>query len=240
MEARAEDLTNLLQLQQVDIELLRTRKQYDALPQRAQIQGIDQKLADIEAKRAQVESLKKDADRRLFLIQDEDERLAARQQDTQERIDGSKADYRSVEALTKDLSGIMKRRATLEEEHDEATERVDHVNRVLDQVNSALNTLLSQKKSLSATLEEEGGVLTRVMAQLEEKRDGFRKKLPDDLLKLYDKAAARSAGIGVAKLEAERCGACRSEIAEGRLLQVKSEAPLSSCPVCKRLLVVAE
>ena len=134
----------------------------------------------------------------------------------------------------------MKRRATLEENHGEATERVDHVNRVLAQIDSALSTLASQKESLSAALEKEGGALSRTMVQLEEKRDGFRKKLPDDLLKLYDKAAARSAGVGVAKLVDARCGACRSEIAEGRLLQVKAEAPLSSCPACNRLLVVAE
>ena len=40
-------------------------------------------------------------------------------------------------------------------------------------------------------------------------------------------------------LDGNRCGACRTVIDGGRLIDLRNQAPLGMCPSCKRLLVIA-
>ncbi|MFR8300535.1 MAG: C4-type zinc ribbon domain-containing protein [Gordonibacter urolithinfaciens] len=44
--------------------------------------------------------------------------------------------------------------------------------------------------------------------------------------------------MAVGLLTEGRCGVCRTVIDGGRLIDLKAEAPLGTCPHCKRLLVV--
>ena len=63
--------------------------------------------------------------------------------------------------------------------------------------------------------------------------------LPGELADRYERAAKHCGGVAVAILNENACGACRVPIDAGRLASIKREAPLSMCPHCKRLLVVA-
>ena len=59
-----------------------------------------------------------------------------------------------------------------------------------------------------------------------------------ELRDTYHRTAARTGGVAVGLLTEGRCGVCRTVIDGGRLIDLKAEAPLGTCPHCKRLLVV--
>ena len=49
----------------------------------------------------------------------------------------------------------------------------------------------------------------------------------------------KAGGVAIGVLDDSRCGVCRMPIESGRLIDLRSQAPLGICPACKRLLVIA-
>lgn len=240
MKADMKDLATLLSMQHIDMELIRAKKKLAELPQRAQILEIRKKKQAVEEKQAKIAAMRKEADLVAARIKDEDERLAGRQRETQEKIEESRGDYRSVEALTKDMGGITKRRETLEEDLAEARGKLAQIEGVQSQITAALEKIVVQENAYVSSFQKEGGGLNAGIAGAEKQRSELAASLPAELLAEYEKIARKSGGIALARLANGSCSVCRATITEGKLLQVQAEAPLSTCPACKRMLVVGE
>lgn len=239
MQASRDDLAALLQLQQIDLEAMRQTKQLEELPQRATILATRQKRETVEAKRAQVATLRKEAVRKLTRITDEDASLAKKETGVQAAIEAAHGDFRNAEARTKELAGIAKRRASLADDHDAAAEELAKVEGLEGQIERMLAELDSQEQAAVTSFQREGGALKAGIAQLQAQRAAIAAELSPELLSLYEKAAARSGGVAVGRLDGNRCGACRAPIDGGRLIDLKAQAPLGTCPACKRLLIIA-
>lgn len=238
MKADSSALAALLHLQQIDIDVMRTQKKLDELPQREVILALRKKRAEIEPKKAQVEEMRLATDREFTKINDEDARLVEKQKAVQEKIDTAQGDYRSVDSLTKELGGIAKRRNTLEGDLAALTERIEQISAVQDQVADALRRLDEQEAGVIAEFQKEGGALTHDLARLQKTREAQVEHVGEELYSLYEKKSKKGGGIGVARLKEGACSVCRNRIDEGKLLQIRGEAPLSECPSCKRMLVV--
>lgn len=239
MRATIEQMTTLLQMQQIDLELLKRKKELEALPQRATILATRQKKRAIEQKKDQVAKLRATAEAKAAKLEDEDASLAEKQRNVQQSIDEQRGDYRSVEVRTKELNGFAKRRNVLEEELGKVGEDLAKIEGVQNQVMSALDGLEKQEATAIASFQQEGGNLQAGIARLTAERSSLESSLPDELREAYQQTAARTGGVAVGRLMDGRCGVCRNVIDGGRLIDLKTQAPLGTCPHCKRLLVVA-
>jgi len=238
MQATNQEVGYLLQIQHIDLEKLRTQKKLDDLPQRRQIREARKKKASVEEKQAQVLTMKKDLDAQFAKLSDEDERLAQKQTEVQEKIDSVKGDYRSVESFSKELNGFAKRRLTLEKEMEEIGAQSNQIQEVLHQVESALQQIAKQEQTLIAIFQKEGGDMTKTIAVLEQQRQELVKQIQPELLAEYEKLAERNGGIGITRLKDSQCSVCKTVLPEGRVLQIKEQGILGNCPQCKRLMVV--
>ncbi len=240
MQATTEELTTLLQMQYIDLELLKQKKQLEELPQRAAILAARQRKSSIEQKRDQVVALREQAEAKVTKLEDEDRGLAEKQQRVQDTIAEVRGDYRSVEAHTKELNGFAKRRTTLEEELAKLGEDLDKIEDVQRQVSSALAEVQKQEADSIASFQQEGGALQSSIAQMTAQRESMASSLSSNLRDVYEQTAARTGGVAIGRLVNGCCGVCRIAIDEGHLIDLKTQAPLGVCPQCKRLLVVAE
>jgi uncharacterized protein len=59
-----------------------------------------------------------------------------------------------------------------------------------------------------------------------------------ELLARYEAAAARAGGTGVGKLDDNACTACRIQMSRADVGELLAGPPLTTCPQCRRLLVV--
>lgn len=239
MQATTEDISTLIKLQQADFALLKARKQFDELPQREQIRVARAKREEVLKKKAQADELKGKAAAALKKLEDEDASLVDKQHQVQQLIDEAKGDYRNVESRTKELNGIAKRRGTLEDELVAKAEELEKVEAVVAQIERALEVLREQEEKATASFQKEGGALKATLMRLESDRAALAASLPQELASAYERAAKHCGGVAVAVLNGDACGACRMPIDAGRLASIKREAPLSTCPHCKRMLVVA-
>lgn len=238
MEATPEQISLLQQLQEHDRRRLRAKLALENLPQPAKIAAVRSKREAVQAKFDQIETLRQRQDEALEHIGDEDAQLVERQKETQAKIDELQGDYRSVNSLTRDLEGIAKRRETLEFESTNIMGKLDEISVLASKVAAALEQLSAQEAKLSDSYGEKAVELKRIMEDEGQAALRVASDLPRNLLAWYRDAARLHGGIGIALLEEGRCGACRNVIEKNRLLQIRREAPLSTCPHCGRILIV--
>ena len=238
MQATTDDLTNLLRMQQIDLDLMKAKKKLDELPQRATILAARQKKRTIEQKREQVAEMRARAEGMAAKLEAEDAELAEKQRRVQEAIDGSLGNYRNVEAHTKELNGFAKRRNALEVELTRLGEELAKIEGVQSQVSQALAEVDKQEAAAIVSFQREGGALQAEIARMSADREGMSAELSPELRDTYNRTASRTGGVAVGLLTEGRCGVCRTVIDGGRLIDLKAEAPLGTCPHCKRLLVV--
>ena len=238
MQATTDDLTNLLRMQQIDLDLMKAKKKLEELPQRAPILAARQKKRTIEQKRDQVAEMRARAEGMAAKLEAEDAELAEKQRRVQEAIDGSLGNYRNVEAHTKELNGFAKRRNALEVELTRLGEELAKIEGVQSQVSQALAEVDKQEAAAIVSFQREGGALQAEIARMSADREGMSAELSPELRDTYNRTASRTGGVAVGLLTEGRCGVCRTVIDGGRLIDLKAEAPLGTCPHCKRLLVV--
>ena len=239
MQASRDDLAALLQLQQIDLEVMRQTKQLEELPQRATILSVRQKRETVEAKRSQVAALRKEAVRKLTRITDEDASLAKKEAGVQAAIEAAHGDFRNAEARTKELAGIVRRRGTIAEDRAAIQAELDKIGAMEAQIALAVEEISAKEQQAIDSFQKQGGELKLAIAKLEAARGPVEAKVDDDLARAYDRIVARSGGVAIGVLDDSRCGVCRMPIESGRLIDLRSQAPLGICPACKRLLVIA-
>ena len=238
MDITHDDIVALIQLQQLDLELMRQRKELDELPQRAVILEARQKKAAIAEKRAKVAGLKRDVSRKVTRINDEDSSLAKKQQGTEAAIAAAKGEYRNVEARTKELASITRRREDIASDLDKVLEELAKIEDLEAQIALALEDVDAREQAAVASFKEQGGALKLAIMKQEAERERMVAGLGKQVVSAYQKAAARSGGVAIGRLDGARCGVCRTGIEGGRLIELKAQAPLGTCPNCKRLLII--
>ena len=238
MFAESKDLEILLDIQRIDLTILQAKKRRAELPQRIKVMMIRKKREEIQSKLNQVLELKKRADAELTTVEDEDRMLEEKQQRAQEIINASGSDYRKVESHSKEMAGMAKRRDTLAEKMIALNEQIDKIDGIRHQLEQAIAASQAEESSLRAAFEEEDNALIDIAKRGTEQKAELMRQLPEELAALYEKTAAKLNGVGVGKLDGDRCSVCRTTLEGGRLIDLRSNAPLGTCPNCKRLLVV--
>ncbi|MCI9261654.1 zinc ribbon domain-containing protein [uncultured Adlercreutzia sp.] len=238
MEATREDIDSLFELQRIDLEIMRRTKELDELPQRGIIVAAREKRGAIEAQSAKVAEVKRATSRKITRIDDEDASLAKKEAGVQAAIDAAHGDFRNVEARTKELAGIVRRRGTLAEDRAAVQAELDKIGNIEAQITLALEEVSAKEQEAIDSFQKQGGDLKLAIAKLEASRNQLVGKIDAELVKAYDRTSARAGGVAIGALDGNRCGVCRVTIDSGRLIDLRAQAPLGTCPSCKRLLII--
>lgn len=238
MDASQVQIESLIKLRNLDREIALARRDFNELPQRAKILEKRNQISQLSQKKAQVQEMLDACEDQLTRIAQEDETLAAKEKVTQAKLDASRADYRSVESLSRDLNGIVKRRGALSEELDKTEAKLVRVKPVMDQVAAALEGLETQEARLVESFKSEGGELQQRINAATKARESFVADLGPELSRAYEEALERCGGVALSVLSEGSCSACRNSFEAGKLAQLKAEAPLATCPSCHRILLI--
>lgn len=238
MQATPSDLAALLEVQQIDLSIMQLNKQLDELPQRERILAARTKLEAIRAKLAQAEILRKEVSKKLTRIDDEDASLIKKENGVQAAIEAGGGDFRNVEARTKELEGICRRRATLEESRQTVRAELDKLSGLEDSANKAIDEVSAVEKDQIASFQKEGGDIKARIAEGMRKREALFAQMTPEIAEEYAKTAERLGSVAVGELDGAKCGVCRATIDSGRLIELKAHAPIGVCPNCKRMLII--
>lgn len=134
MQASEHDITILEALQNVDREGMLAQRDLNALPQRDEIIAVREQKAHILTKKVQVQDMLDAAEDEFMKFFQEDEKLEARQKESEQGIHEAEGDFRRVEARSKELNGIVKRRRVLSDELERCEKQINKIKPMLDQI----------------------------------------------------------------------------------------------------------
>ena len=239
MNIDSDVLATLLHMQELDVQVIRTNKKLEDMPERKVILQSMAKKRAVQEKSEQVEAMASKAEAKLARVSGEDDELKEKAARIQAEIDEVKGDFRSVEARTKELSGVQKRREALEEDMRAIDAELEKINAVRAQIKAIDEQLDAAEQKAKATFVEEGGRLTQQVADVQKQRAGLAATVPADVLKIYERTSGATGGVPLALLgEGDCCGACRTPIDHGRIVDMRSQGNVGTCPNCGRMLIL--
>lgn len=238
MFATPEEINALLNVQQIEYDIMHKTKEFEELPQRETILNCREQRVSITEKISKIQSLLKDNEKKRTHVTDEDTSLEKKEHGVQAAIEAAGTDYRNIESRTKELDGIFRRRKVLSEELATIDEEAAKINQLLSQAQSALSDIDASELAATNIFKEQGSQLKTEIAQAENTKRELLQSVNDELSKAYAEVANRSGSVVIGKLESSRCGVCRAAIDAGRIIELRAQAPVGNCPICKRLLIV--
>ncbi|MCI9128963.1 MAG: hypothetical protein HFJ65_01385 [Eggerthellaceae bacterium] len=238
MQATSYDIESLKAAQQADFDILHMTRELEELPQRQVIVDCRKKREALKEKMGKIDAVRSDIKRKLTRAKDEDASLIKKENGVQAAIEAAGNDYRNAEARTKELDGIFKRRQSLSEDISTLEGELAKVNELSAQADKALQGIDASEAAATDEFKREGGRLRSSIADAERKREELLDSLTSELSQAYRLTSERMGTVVVGNLEMSRCGVCRASIDPGRLIEVKAQAPVTYCPICKRLLIV--
>jgi predicted nucleic acid-binding Zn-ribbon protein len=232
-----EHFTNLRLLQEYDNEIKNLRERLNDLPRRTA--EIHRKLESVKEGIEEKKRLLQEARKQYKLAEVElrgaEEKIASYSVQLYSAKDNVqyKALIKEIETQKKIKNEIEDRIITLLEDTEKLEKELQNLEKNVTQIeNDAKNRL--------AVLDEERKDLEKAIAEREKARAETAAKLPQELLRRYERIRTSKGGIAVTSTEHERCNGCLSPIPPQRLLEIERQDKLYLCEACGRILLPAE
>lgn len=228
---------SLLELQDLDLEILRAKKRLEELPQKREILVVRAKIRDVTELHRKADMLVHKLNFDLKAHQDEISTLADKIAVEQVKVSET-TDHRTAQSITREMDGLRRRQDKLEMESMQLMERIDKAQSQIGKIDEALAQLARKDAALVVAYQRVGGALQKEIATAEAKRTNAAASLDADILARYEQVRVNQGVVGVGRLEGDQCSACRMTLPAERVHQLECGPEISTCPQCRRLIVV--
>jgi uncharacterized protein len=240
VKAAPDDQLRLLDLQALDSALDRLAHRRRTLPEIEQIDALDRKVTQLADDVVLVETEDSDLGREQSKLEADIDLVRSRMQKDQQRLDaGQVSSPRELENLQSEIESLKRRQSDLEDDELEIMEKREVVQTRLQELRDERE---QAAKDLAETEQRRDASFAEIDAdhdKTSQQRGELAATLSDELLALYEKVRAASAGVGAAALHRGRCEGCHLQLNTTDLNRLR-EAPeddVVRCEECRRILV---
>ena len=235
----SEELELLLELQATDHRVRKVRHQLDDLPEQQQLEATLARAGELDRGHDDVRVELERASSRQRQLEREIEVLSDRRDAERARLyDGTVAHAREMKAVEAEIETTTRRIDEHEELLLEVLEQVEGLETQAAAFVADGEVARGQAAELEAARDAAARDLLVELGELEADRSRRASQLPEELLARYEAAAQRAGGTGVGKLIDGSCTACRLSMSRADVGELLAGPPLTTCPQCRRLLVV--
>lgn len=235
----AEELEALLALQETDSRLRRVEHQLDELPEQAQLEQAEAHLAELGRQEddLRIEAERVGAEQRQY--EREVDVLRERLEHEQARMyDGSVTNPRELQSLRAEIDSTQRRIAEHEDELLTVLERAEELEARRRALQEGQETTRSRVAELTVARDTAAKELLAERGELQAQRVRQAAEVPEELRQRYEAMADKLGGTAVGRLDGNSCTACRIEMSMADVGELMDGPPLTTCPQCRRLLVV--
>ncbi len=229
------DIAQIYNLQKLDINWAKMRRRLlqiqKLLGESDEVVTARQKVATTETELQQWQAQQRDNEL-------ESQSLAARMAETEAKLmSGEITNPKELESLQASLEALRRQRTTADDTSVEAMLKSEELTARLQEVKSSLQVVAETWQSGQTELMKEGQMLKQQYLVLQEKRKLLASQADAAMLEHYEQLRKRKAGIAVAVLNDDSCGACHMQVPRGVISSVSSaDSNLTMCPSCGRIL----
>lgn len=228
-----EDIARLIELQKIDLEILKLEKAMSEIPQSLQ---KAKKNSEIYAEKlAKLQSILQEKEKQKKLFEEELQEEQKRLKQTQARLTQIRGS-REYQLLLKELEE-MKR--TIKQKEDEILKMMEEIEG-LEKEKEKLESALEETRKI---LEEENQKFEEYCRSLEieknkylERRASLSAKISAQILKKYELISRKKGGIGIAGVKNGICEGCYMAIPPQLYNELQKDNRYYECPHCKRLI----
>jgi hypothetical protein len=236
----APQLTLLLELQEDDLALDRLAYRRRELPERAAVNELSARLAELSARAAAVEEQREKLASQLQTLEQRSEAVGARVETIEQRLRSGRAgSYRDEQTMGDEAASLSHQRRDLEDQELELMEALEPLEEELGslkadavRVTEELSHAKDQLKVAEAGIDEEA-------ATIRVGREALAGRIAPELLAPYERLRAKLGGIGAAHVVGGACSGCHLTLPAGELHRLRHSAPdtVVYCDQCGRILV---
>ena len=240
MNAAPEDEQRLLELQSLDSTLDRLAHRRRTLPELAELERIETRLAETHDEIVAGETDDSDVGREQRKLEGDVEMVRERAARDQKRLDsGQVGSPKELENLQSEIESLGRRQSDLEDQVLELMERREGVQSRLDALRTEQDKLLAERAATEQSRDANFAEIDTESATAAEQRRAIAATLPGDLLALYEKVRADKGGVGAAMLHRGRCEGCHLQLDAVQLRDITAAPPdtVLRCDECRRILV---
>ncbi|MDO8847980.1 MAG: C4-type zinc ribbon domain-containing protein [Coriobacteriia bacterium] len=233
------DGDTLVALTEQDLEIARSEKALDELPEKRAVLQLRKRLREIEAVRNKAQAYCHKLDAMITHSNDDATSIQTKIDAEQAKVlSGEVTNPKELQNLTRELDALKRRKDAIEFEELGLMEKAEAGTAQLEKVEAALTEGAAREAGLIAEFKAKGGELQTRIGRMREDREKLAKTLPADLRARYESLRESKHGIAVGILKGELCTACRTQIPSHEAQALHAGPEVAECPNCKRLLVV--
>jgi predicted nucleic acid-binding Zn-ribbon protein len=240
LKAAASDQQRLLDVQALDTRIDQLVHRRETLPEHAALAELELIVSTLRDQIVGAETEASDVARELSKAEGDVEQVRTRAERDQKRMDaGQVSSPKELEGLQHEIATLAKRQSDLEDIVLDVMER-------LESAQSLQSELTTQKAAAEARVAEQTASRTSKTAEIDNEVETLRAQrdtqvgaVDQELVTLYEKIRAQSAGVGAAELRQRRCTGCRLELntVEINQLRTAEDDEVMRCEECRRILI---
>jgi predicted nucleic acid-binding Zn-ribbon protein len=237
LKAAPEDQALLLELQDLDTRVQRLDHQLRNLPETARLAELEGEVQTARRALAEQTGTLEDAQAELGRVESDVAVVEARMTRDRDRLQATSS-VKDVAALEQELAALARRRDELEEIELVVMERVEEHETTLAGTRAVLEELDGQLAETLASRDAGAATLQRERADVVTDRETIARRVPAELLALYEKQRARY-GTGASLLRGGVSSASGVALNANDLGAVRAAAPddVLLCPDSSAILV---
>jgi uncharacterized protein len=229
------EITKLLQLQELDAETLKTRKELERYPalrkaRRDEVAALSKKLDEAKHNRVELEKRIHESEVNVAKWREDLVRFAAQQ----ERVKSQK----EYDALSHEIGETGQRISAEDEKGLEFVTEEERLDTEIAQLQKHLEERNAECEKEMARLDEREKEKAAYLDSLAQQRDKAVAKIAEDFLKRYERLAGVYPGNALVPVQEGNCGGCNMRVLARTLQDVQRSDSLVECTSCHRFLYI--
>lgn len=229
-------LTDLLDLQAIDLQIDRLLEQRQSLPELEDYKAAHEKLENLETERDRAAAVLKQAELELDKAEGELQLLEIKLEEHETRLFAGGMSARETEHMRLEVQSLKAQKGSLEEKVLGMLDDIDPARDKVAKIESEIADVNEQKAGLESAIKKQWKQIDAELARKEERKEEALAPISPDLLALYDKLRGIKEGVAVASYDHGVCGGCHMTLSPAEQEEA-FDSDLPRCVHCRRILV---
>ncbi|PMP97215.1 MAG: hypothetical protein C0169_03705 [Thermodesulfobacterium geofontis] len=228
-----EEISRLIELQKIDLEVLKIEKNMQEIPlslQKAQKER-EQLVQKLENLNHLIEEKKKQKD----LFEEELKQEYQRLKSTQARLIQIRG-TREYQILLREIEEIKRANKQKEDEILKLMEEIENLEKEKEKLEEEMKRVENVFQEEKEKFDSFCAKLSTDKEKLLKRRESLAKKIPSGLLKKYEAIRQKKGGLGIAPVDNYVCEGCHMAIPPQLYNELQRDNRYYECPHCKRLI----
>ena len=229
-------LSDLLDLQEVDIQIDRLLDRRQSLPELARYREANAARREADERRDEVADRHRATSLELDKAEGELDMLESRLKESETRLYAGGMSGRETEHKRLEVTSLRGQQTALEERVLKLLDSREALDAELAAAEEAIAHASQVETELESKIAEQWKEIDLELGRREDRKSEIAPSIPDDLLELYETLRKSKEGVAVGRLEHGHCGGCHLALSSPEQSEAQEYDP-PRCTHCRRILV---